>query len=97
MLLLSVADEIISIRVSLSQVRGLNTLFFLFPYFFRFNFVVSERSAHIVFGRHIWEELYLLCWTFLSGTFFPGGGRGGGVHVHLPYMLFRDVVIASPS
>ena len=36
---------------------------------------------HILFCRHIWAELSLPFWTFLSGTFFPGGG-GGGVHVH---------------
>ena len=54
------------------------TLFFFFPYLFRFNFVVSERNVHILFCRHIWAELSLLFWTFLSGTFFPGGGGGGG-------------------
>ena len=38
---------------------------------------------HILFCRHIWAELSLLFWTFLSGTFFPGVcGGGGGVHVH---------------
>ena len=31
---------------------------------------------HILFCRHIWAELSLLYWTFLSGTFFPGGGGG---------------------
>ena len=31
---------------------------------------------HILFCRHIWAELSLLFWTFLSGTFFPGGGGG---------------------
>ena len=36
---------------------------------------------HILFCRYFWAELYFLFWTFLSGTFFPGGG-GGGVHVH---------------
>ena len=40
--------------------------------------MVSERNVHILFCRHIWAELSLLFWTFLSGTFFPGGG----VHVH---------------
>ena len=44
---------------------------------FRFNFVVSKRNVHIFFCRHIWAELSLLFWTFLSGTFFPGGGGGG--------------------
>ena len=53
-------------------------LLFFFPYLFRFNFVVSERNVHIPFIRHIWAELSLLFWTFLSGTFFPGGR----VHVH---------------
>ena len=33
---------------------------------------------HILFCRHIWAKLSRLFWTFLSGTFFPGGG----VHVH---------------
>ena len=33
---------------------------------------------HILFCRHIWAELSLLFWTFLSGTFFPGGGGVGG-------------------
>ena len=37
---------------------------------------------HILFCRHIWAELSLLFWTFLSGTFVLGGGGGGGVHVH---------------
>ena len=32
---------------------------------------------HILFCQHIWAELSLLFWTFLSGTFFPGGGGGG--------------------
>ena len=32
---------------------------------------------HILFCRHVWAELSLLFWTFLSGTFFPGGGGGG--------------------
>ena len=34
---------------------------------------------HILFCRRIWAELSHLFWTFLCGTFFPGGG---GVHVH---------------
>ena len=59
------------------------TYIFFFPYLFRFNFVVSERNVHIIFCRHIWAELSLLFWTFLSGTFFPGvcvcvSGGGGG-------------------
>ena len=33
---------------------------------------------HILLCRHIWAELSILFWTFLSGTFFPGGGGGGG-------------------
>ena len=38
---------------------------------------------HIRFCRHIWAELSLLFLTFLSGTFFPRWGGGGGeVHVH---------------
>ena len=53
-------------------------IFFFFPYLFRFNFVVSERNVHILFCRDIWAELSLLFWTFLSGTFFPGWGGGGG-------------------
>ena len=52
--------------------------FLLFPKLFRFNFVVSERNVNILFCRHIWGELSLLFWTFLSGTFFPAGGGGGG-------------------
>ena len=52
------------------------TLFFSFPYLFRFNFVISERNVHIPFCRHTWAELSLLSWRFLSGTFFPGGGGG---------------------
>ena len=47
--------------------------------FFRFNFVVSERNVHVLFCRHIWAELSLLFWIFLSGTFFQ---VAGGVHVH---------------
>ena len=38
--------------------------------------MVSEHNVHILFCRHIWAELSLLFWTFLSGTFFPGGGGG---------------------
>ena len=60
-----------------------------FPYLFRFNFVIFEWNVHILdilFCRHIWSELSLLFWIFLSGTFFPGwgegGGGGGGLHVH---------------
>ena len=38
---------------------------------------------HILFCRYLGAELYLLFWTFLSGTFFLVGGGGGlGVHVH---------------
>ena len=44
--------------------------------------MVSERNVHILFCRHVWAELSLLFWTFLSGTFFPGEGGGGGMHVH---------------
>ena len=51
--------------------------FLFFPYLFRFNFVVSECNVHILFCRHIWAELSLFFWTFLSGTFFPEGGGGG--------------------
>ena len=51
--------------------------FLIFPYLLRFNFVVSERNVHIHFCRHIWAELSLLFWTFLSGTFFPGEGGVG--------------------
>ena len=62
------------------------TYIFFFPYLFRFNFVVSERNVHILLCRHIWAELSLLFWTFLSGKFFPdtwgGGGGRGRVHVH---------------
>ena len=53
--------------------------FFFFPYLFRFNFIVSERNVHILFCQHIWVELPLLFWTFLSGTLFPGRGRGGAL------------------
>ena len=43
---------------------------------------------HILFCRHIWAELSLFFWTFLSRTFFPGGdGGGGGVHVHSVHPL----------
>ena len=44
---------------------------------FRCNFVVCERNVHILFCWHIWAELSLFLWTFLSGTRFPGGGGGG--------------------
>ena len=56
-------------------------LYLLFSLPFSFNFVVSERNVHILFCRHIWAELSLLYWKFLSGTFFQVG-RGGGLHVH---------------
>ena len=39
---------------------------------------VSERNVHILFADIIWAELSLLFWTFLSRTFF----LGGGVHLH---------------
>ena len=38
------------------------TLFFYFPYLFRFNFVVSERNVHSFLP------------AYLSGTFYSGGG-----------------------
>ena len=50
------------------------TYIFFFPHLFRFNFVVSERNMPILFCRHIWAELSLLFWTFLSGTFSQVGG-----------------------
>ena len=47
---------------------------------------------HILFCRHIWAELSLLFWTFLSGTFFPGGGRGGGVRAYAPgFIQLSDI------
>ena len=58
----------------ISLILTLSFYYFLFfPYLFRFNFVVSERNVHIPFCQHIWAEISLLFWTFLSGTFFPGG------------------------
>ena len=79
--------------------------FLLFPYLFCFNFVASERNVHILFCRHIWAELSLLFWTFLSGTFSPGGGGGctctqctpPAYASCLPYMAFRDEVIIACS
>ena len=80
--------------------------FLLFPYLFCFNFVASERNVHILFCRHIWAELSLLFWTFLSGTFSPGGGGDARAPSAppppayapcLPYMAFRDEVIIACS
>ena len=67
-------------RMIYSTINDENKYKSLFIYFqnFRFNFVVSERNVHILFCRYFWAELYLLFWTFLSGTFF----QVGGVHVH---------------
>ena len=79
--IISISDK----RLSSFFISLILSLFFYlylhFPYHFRFNFVVSERNVHILFCRHIWAELSLLVWTFMSGTFFPGC-EGGGVHVH---------------
>ena len=73
--------SISSFLISLILSSSFTYIFLFFPYLFRFNFVVSEQNVHILFCRHIWAELSLLSWTFLSGTFFPSGG-GGGARVH---------------
>ena len=48
--------------------------FLLFPLFFVLILSYLSGTFTFFFGRHIWAELSLLFWTFLSGTFFPGGG-----------------------
>ena len=68
--------SISSFLISLILSSSFTYIFLFFPYLFRFNFVVSEQNVHILFCRHIWAELSLLSWTFLSGTFFPSGGGG---------------------
>ena len=73
--IISVSDKQLS-SFFISLILSLFSYIFFFPYHFCFNFVVSERNLHIIFCRHIWAELSRLFWTFLSGTFFPGGGGG---------------------
>ena len=70
--------------------------FLLFSYLFRFNFVVSELNVHILFRRHIWAELSLLLWTFLSGTFFPGGGGSGTCTQCTPCICACSFIWESP-
>ena len=75
--ILSISDKRLT-SFFISLILTLSFYYFLiFPYLFRFNLVVSEWNVHILFCRHIWAELSLLFWTFLSGTFFPGGWGGG--------------------
>ena len=96
--IISISSFFISLILSFS----FTYIFLFFPYLFRFNFVVSEQNVHILFCRHIWAELFLLSWTFLSGTFFPSGGGvggwGGGVggevlcsHAHCTNSHLKDV------
>ena len=48
-----------------------------FSLFFVLILSYLSGTCTFFFCRHIWAELSLLFWTFLSGTFFPGGGGGG--------------------
>ena len=51
-------------------------IFFFLPIFFVL--ILSYLSGTCtLFWRHIWAEITLLFWTFLSGTFFQVGGGGG--------------------
>ena len=68
-------------------------LYLLFPYLFHLNFVVSEGNVHILFCRYIWAELFLLFWTFLSGTFFSGGGSMCTQCTPLPKRLWKWFIL----
>ena len=41
----------------------------------------------IFFANIIWAELSLVFWTFLSGTFFPGGGGGARARTDIDLSL----------
>ena len=52
--------------------------FLLFSLTFFVLILLYLSGTYILFCRHIWAELSFLFWKFLSGTFFSGGGVGGG-------------------
>ena len=65
----------------------------VFPYLFRFNFVVSERNVHILFCRHIWAELSLIFWAELFSQ--VGGARAPPLRTRLVPHLLKFQILAN--
>ena len=73
------------------------TLFFFFPTFFVLILSYMSGTRTIFFANIIWVELSLVFWTFLSGTFFPGGGGGARARTDIDLSLSMIILAFFPD